>query len=225
VKVRHPLLIALFVVALHCQAAAGATLEIAVRHSSHGEPLRLDSLRYLNATGETLSFTRLGYLLSGFAVEREDGVWVETPNQYAWIDEEKRRTAFRLDAAPSGTYRALRFHIGPDATANASDPASLAPAHPLNANLNGLHWNWQGGYTFLAIEGHYRSGSGELKGFAPHLARDPNRTRVSLATQIDPTKDAGVLLDFDIGTLLNAPRPIALSPALIGCVWFVRNYR
>jgi hypothetical protein len=123
-------------------AGWGATLEIALRHTFHGELLLLDSLRYQNAAGETLSVTWLSYLLSGFAVEREDGVWVEVPDRYAWMDAAMRRTVVRFD---------------------------------------GLHWTWQTGYIFLAVEGHYRTGSSELKGYAHHLARDPHRTRISLA--------------------------------------------
>ena len=177
---------------LPASAAFGAVLEIAVRHTFNGGPLLLDSLRYQTAAGETLSFTRLSYLLSGFALEREDGGWVELPGRYAWMDAEKRRTAVRLEGVPEGAYRALRFHIGPDAKANAGDPAKLPADHPLNPNLNGLHWSWQGGYVFLAVEGHYRAGTAELKGYAYHLARDPNRTRISLAAPLDLTHDAAV---------------------------------
>ncbi len=204
-------ILAILTLALLLQAATGAVLEIATRHTFNGDPLLLDSLRYQNSAGETLSFTRVSYLLSGFALEREDGTWVEMPEHFAWVDAAKRRTSFRIDGVPEGKYRAVRFHIGPDATANASDPAKLAADHPLNANLNGLHWSWQGGYIFLAIEGHFRTGAAELKGYAHHLARDPNRARISLAAPLDLTHDAALLLDFDLGTLLNAPRPLSFE--------------
>ena len=191
--------------------AQGATLEIALRHTFHGEPLLLDSLRYAISAGETMSFTRLSYLLSGFALEGEDGTWTELPEQQAWIDAARRRTTLRLDGVPAGKYRALRFHIGPDAAANAGAPANLAAGHPLNPNLNGLHWSWQGGYIFLAVEGHYRSGTTAVDGYAHHLARDPNRTRISLATPLDLTHDSAALLDFDLGSLFNAPRPLSFA--------------
>ncbi len=193
------------------RAVSGATLEIAVRHTFNDSSLLLDSLRYQNATGETLSFTRLSYLLSGFAIEREDGVWVEVRDRNAWMDAAKRRTVVRLDGVPEGKYRALRFHVGPDAKVNTADPAKLAADDPLNPNLNGLHWSWQGGYIFLAIEGHFRKGAAELKGYAHHLARDPNRTRISLAAPLDLTHDAAVLLDFDLGAVLNVPRPLSFE--------------
>lgn len=169
--------------------------------------LILDSLRFQNAAKETLSFTRISYILSGLALEREDGVWVEMPEMYAWIDAGKRRDSFRVDSVPPGKYRALRFHLGPDAAANIREPSQFAPVHPLNPNLNGLHWSWQTGYIFLALEGRYRAG--ELDGFSLHLARDPNRTRISLAAPLDLTADAAVTLDFDLAVVLNAPRPLS----------------
>ena len=196
---------------LAAQPAGGASLEIQVRHTFGGEPLLLDSLRYENSAHETLSFTRVSWLAGGFAVEREDGTWLEQAGQFAWMDAAKGRTSVRLDGIPDGKYRALRFHIGLDAQANAADPATLAADHPLNANLNGLHWSWQGRYIFLAIEGMWRTGTGQPAGFAYHFARDPNRTRISLAAPLDLTHDAAVLLDFDLGGLLNAPRPLAFG--------------
>ncbi len=208
---RHPLLFAFVALLFQFHMASGAMLEISVRHTFNGDPLLLDSLRYQNGARETLSFTRVSYLLGGFAIERDDGAWIEVPGQYAWMDAAKRRTGIRLDGLPPGKYRALRFHLGPDAEANTSDPAKLAADHPLNPNLNGLHWTWQTGYIFLAVEGHFRTVSAELKGYAHHLARDPNRTRISLAAPLDLTHDAGVLLDFDLGTLLNAPRPLSFE--------------
>ena len=203
--------LSLVAIALSACGAFGSALEIVVRHTFGDAPLLLDSLRYQNAAGETLSVTRLSYLLSGFAVEREDGVWVEIEDRHAWMDAAKQRTVVRFDDVPAGKYRALRFHIGPDAKANTGDPAKLAADHPLNPNLNGLHWSWQTGYIFLAVEGHYRVGAADLKGYAHHLARDPNRTRISLAAPLDLTHDGAVLLDFDLGTLLNAPRPLSFE--------------
>jgi cytochrome c peroxidase len=190
---------------------SAATLEIAVRHAFRGDPLLLDSLRYSNAPGETFSISRLSYLLSGFALEREDGTWVEMPGRYAWMDAAQRRGATHLENIPEARYRALHFYLGPEAAANAADPAKLAADHPLNANLNGLHWSWQGGYIFLAVEGLYRSGAGALKGYAYHLARDPNRTRIHLTVPLDLTHDAGLLLDFDLAALLNAPRALSFE--------------
>ena len=204
-------LVAIIALAFGVQASAAAVLEITVRPTFNGDSLSLDSPRYQNAAGETLSFTRLSYLLGGFAVERDDGSWLEIPGQHAWLDASKRRSVVRLENVPEGKYRALRFHVGPDGLANAADPATLPADHPLNANLNGLHWSWQGGYIFMAIEGYFRAGTAEPRGYGYHLARDPNRTRVNLTSPLDLTHDTGVRLDFDLATLLNAPSPLSFD--------------
>src|SRR5690349_18164799 len=73
-----------------------AVLGVNVRPAFAGEPLLLDSLRYQTTAGETFSFTRLSGLLSGFALQRADGTWLELPDDYAWIDAEKRRMLFHL---------------------------------------------------------------------------------------------------------------------------------
>jgi len=203
--------VAILALGLYPPTAKSAALEIAIQNKFNGAPLALDSLRYQNAAGETLSVTRLSYLLSGFALQREDGVWVEAPDQFAWMDAEKRRSVVRLDGVPAGKYQAIRFYLGPDAATNAADPSKFPAGHPLNPNLDGLHWSWQGGYIFLAVEGYWRAPSGALNGYAYHLARDPNRTRVSLTVPLDFTHDVALLINLDVGTILNSPTPLSFS--------------
>lgn len=207
----HLAVFALAVTSSGTLPAAAKTLDIAIRNTCHGAPLLLDSLRYEMGSGETLSFSRVSMLLSGFALEREDGQWVELNDPYAWMDAAKSRNSLRITGIPEGDYRALRFHVGPDEKANHADISKLAADHPLNPNLNSLHWDWQGGYIFMAVEGYFRSGEGKPTGFSYHLARDPNRTRVTVAAPIDLKHDAAVQLDFDLGNLFNAPRPISIA--------------
>ncbi|HEX4086116.1 MAG TPA: MbnP family protein [Chthoniobacteraceae bacterium] len=192
--------------------AHGTTLDVTVRHVFDGSPLLLDSLRYENAAGETLSVTRLSYLLSGFALEREEGGWVELPGQVAWLDAEAHRVDARLAAVPAGKYRAVGFDVGlaPEQNDN-TDLSKLAPDNPLNPNVNGLHWSWQGGYIFLALEGHYRDAAQVIRGYALHLARDKNRTRINLPVLMDLRHDGTLALDFDLGAMLNAPRPLSFE--------------
>jgi cytochrome c peroxidase len=194
-----------------CVAARGAELDLAVRPAFNGSPLLLDSLRYENAAHETLSVTRLSYLLSGIALEREGGGWVELPGATVWLDEAGRREEAPLPNIPPGRYRAIRFDVGLDPAENSANPATLPPDNPLNPNTDGLHWSWQGGYIFLALEGYYREASGELRGYELHVAREPNRTRINLPVTLDLRQDGMLVLSFDIGTLLNAPRPLSFE--------------
>ena len=201
----------LFSLLLCAGPLAAASLELNFSHRVDGEPLLLDSLRYANAAKESHSFTRVSYLLSDFGLQREDGTWVKIPDQYAWIDVASHRKSARVDGFPQGTYKALRFFIGPDAKANAADVSVYPADHPLNPNLNSLHWSWQGGYIFLALEGLFRAENETPSGFSYHLARDPNRVEVTLQAPIDLASDAVVFIDFDLGKLINQPHPLSFK--------------
>jgi cytochrome c peroxidase len=171
----------------------------------------LDSLRYENSARETLSFTRISFLLSGFGLEKDSGGWTELPNQYAWCDAERHRLQFILHDIPPATYRAIRFYFGPDEKTNHADISKIPSDDPLNPNINGLHWNWQGGYIFLALEGYFRKGNEKPTGYSYHFARDPRRTPISLTAPLDLRHDATLTLDFDLGSLFNSPRPICVT--------------
>src|SRR5580692_10387800 len=132
-------------------------------------------------------------------------------NSVAWMDFEQNRNSIWLDQIPAGEFRAVRFSVGLSTNLNHADPAKFAASHPLNPNLNGLYWGWQGGYIFMALEGLWRNPAGELDGWAYHLARDTNCTRIILATPMVITNETKLELDFDIATLLNAPRALSFA--------------
>jgi cytochrome c peroxidase len=191
--------------------AFGASLELQITPKYCGEPLQPDSLRYQTPAGETFSVTRVSFLLAGVALQRPDGSWLELTNEVAWFDSERSRLSHHIAFIPSGEYRSLRFHIGPEEWLNHAAVAQFPADHPLNPNLNNLHWSWQGGYIFLALEGMWRNAAGELDGWAFHLARDTNRTCVTLAAALNLASDARLQLDFDLAALLNAPRPLSFA--------------
>ena len=193
------------------QGSHAATLTLALRHTVGGLPLQLESLRYRNAHDELFAISRLSYLVSNSALQDQQGQWHSIPDALAWMDAAARRTQLELSAPPQHSYQAIRFDIGLSTEVNHSDPAQYAAQHPLNPNLNQLHWTWQSGYIFLALEGRYRDHAGQLQGFVYHFASDPQRTTVSLP--LPQTIAAGSLIeiDFDIAALLNAPSSIAFA--------------
>jgi cytochrome c peroxidase len=222
-------LIGITLLALSQICVLASSLEIVIRHTFNGEPLQLGAVRYQNAARESFSVTRVSYLLSGFALEQGDGLWLEFSNTVAWVDVEKGRASLRVPEIPPGLYRSLRFHVGLEESVNHANPAQFTADHPLNPNLNGLHWNWQGGYIFLALEGHYlerrsptRHDDGQSSeyagseigaplGFSFHLARDTNCARINLPGALELTGDTRMELDFDLAPLFNAPRPISFA--------------
>ncbi len=137
--------------------ALGASLEIDITPGFSGSPIQPNSLRYQTSAGETFSITRVSFLISSFALQRADGSWLDLTNRVGWFDLEAGRLSLRVPEVPADSYRGLRFFVGLDEKLNHADPAEFPAEHPLNPNLNGLHWSWQGGYIFLAVEGMWRS--------------------------------------------------------------------
>ncbi len=202
---------AVLVLACAVMPASAATLQLVMNHRAGADPLILDSLRYRNKAGETLSVTRLSYLISGLSLQREDGSWFSAPDSLAWMNAATRRQTMPRTEIPEGRYQALRFYIGIDPKDNAHDPATRAPDHPLNPNLCGLHWSWQGGYIFMALEGLQRTESSQPQGYAFHLARDPFRTEVTLKLPLDLRDEAVIPVNFDVAAVLDGVKNISFT--------------
>lgn len=185
------------------------TLRIDLSHQFGDQPLTLNSLKYESA--ETLSVSRLSYLISQPALQNENGSWQELPRQYAFINASTRRTSFTLTKVPPGTYKSFRFSLGVPKKENHGDPAQYPADHPLNPNLNNLHWDWAGGYIFLAFEGQFRSSPKKLNGFVYHLANDQNFSRVQLAANFRIKNNTALALSFDLKKLLNQPRALSFG--------------
>ena len=192
-------------------SATGATLQIQVTPECGGEAVQPASLRYQNSAGETFSITRVSYLLSDFALQRPDGSWLNISNAVAWLDLGENRDTLRLENIPAGEYGAVNFSLGLGTNLNHANPAQFPARHPLNPNFDGLYWSWQGGYIFMAIEGLWRNADGALDGWAYHLAHDCNCTRIILAAPLEITNLIRLELEFDLGTLLNAPHPLSFA--------------
>ena len=188
---------------------SGGTLRVDISHRFDDLPATLNSLKY--KAKETISISRLSYLISQPSLQREDNTWYELPEQFAWIDLSSRRTSFALTDVPSGFYKAIRFSIGVPSETNHKDPSTHPANHPLNPNLNNLHWTWSGSYIFLALEGHYRVIKKETKGFVFHLANDQNFSRIQLAANFNMETKTAIGLSFNLKKLLTQPRPISFQ--------------
>ncbi len=203
----------IFCPAIFCSfnLASAATLRIEITPKVSGENLQPASFRYQTSAGETFSITRVSYLVSDFALQRNDGSWLEISNSVAWLDFNQNRNSIWLEKIPPGGFCSVRFLVGLNTNLNHADISKFPAGHPLNPNLNDLHWSWQGGFIFLALEGLWRNADGELDGWAYHLARDTNATRITLAAPLQITNETEVEIDFDLAALLNAPRPLSFG--------------
>ncbi len=195
-------LLAFFCMAMTIVQAKNLQIEIAPIFDER--PLAAHSSGALDSG---FSITRLDYLLSGLQFQTKDDEWIELRNWFGYFSFEEARNTVAIDAPP-GEYKALRFNVGVKPDINASDPNQYPPSHPLNPQVNGLHWGWQGGYVFLAIEGHYKKRDGSLGGFSYHIANDENLALVELPFEFDSERHARIDLALDASLLLDGKHRI-----------------
>ena len=171
------------------QTAEAARLAFHLAPEFNGRPILLNSSDTTSSVGQSVAISRLDWLMSEFRLRQSDGKWLDAGNQVAFLSVGKNRTNFSLPAPPPGRYDRLSFRVGLNPQLNASDPTKFGPEHPLNPVLNGLHWSWQGGYVFLAVEGRWQDGQ-ESGGFSYHLGNDHMEMRVELPLNLTlPTAD------------------------------------
>ncbi|MCP5543890.1 MAG: cytochrome C peroxidase [Akkermansiaceae bacterium] len=151
-----------------------------------------------------LSLSRLDFLLSGLALQRDDGTWVEAAADWAeFVGIGKDRRNVRCDGVAAGIYQRVRFRIGLDPRTDLLDPATFAPGHPLHPDVNGLHWSWQGGFIYMALEGRTSRPVKGGDGFSFHLARAGNAPTVELPVSFRGDAPATLRIDIDVPTLLR----------------------
>lgn len=190
------MVVILSVLLIFALRGSAESLHLDFIHEVDKKPLLLDSLRYENSVGEEMSVTRVGWLATGFSVTSEDSDEIAVPDAIAYVSGQG--ASLSLPGLPGIRVKALTFYIGPDEVANHADPARLPVTSPLNPDINGLHWDWQGGYIFIALEGHWRTrGQKYPGGYAYHFARDANRTAISLPVDLDLSYETRMAIAFD----------------------------
>ena len=158
-----------------------------------------------------LSLTRADFLMSGLALRRPDGTWLESSGWFACFRGADGIRRAELQGVPSQIYSGLRFQIGVSPTENHRDPNLWPANHALHPLVNGLHWGWQGGYIFMALEGHVPAPAASLDGFSYHLAGDNHLMTVTLEGSLDLRRGGTLELELDVRKILGG-----VDPAIFG---------
>ena len=189
-------------------AAADLTISIAPRW--RGAEMVLPSGSLANDHGQTLRLTRAALLVSEVALLRADGGTVRLDGQFGLVDLGAGRREFTVRGVPAGDFVGLEFRVGVPRAANLGDPGRWPAGHALNPVVNGLHWSWQGGYVFAALEGHYRPAAdapeSAERGFSFHVATEARLMAVGFRADWKIAGDTTVHLALDLGRVLAAHR-------------------
>ena len=186
-----------------CGSASGApVLRLEWTLTRGAEPLALHDSLPLAENGP-VALTRLDLLLTGLGLQRQDGTWLESRDWTAYLSAASGRLSATADGLPEEEFRAIRFRVGVDPETNHADP-NLQPADSaLHPGLNGLHWNWQDGYIFVAVEGRWPGAPSGNGGFSFHLGNDENATLVELPVRFRGGGPLTVRMVLDAGKLLE----------------------
>ena len=192
-------------------AESPSQLTLVVHHLFDGKPIEFAKPGLTTASKESISVTRLAYLLSEPSLKPiGDDNWLGSRDWFAFTDAEKGDGIHTLNGLPRRKFEMLRFHVGPDALTDHADPSVYPPRHALNPNVNGLHWGWAAGFVYLAIEGNLATKS-KPSGYSYHIAGTPNRMEITVPVDVDLAHDTTLELDFNIEKIFAGKSPVRLS--------------
>lgn len=158
-----------------------ATLTLQLEHYFNAQPLYLDTDSLVtNAAGNVLNFRTLKYLISNITLVTTSDSSIVLADQYGYLNPGDNRNSVSLEKVPKGQYKSLRFQIGLDSSINHGNPNIFAAGHPLNPNLNNMHWSWSRGYIFCTLEGECTNTPSGKKAFSYHIALNENKIRVNM---------------------------------------------
>ncbi len=193
-------LVASLLVCFAVSSASGEVLPLEFSHEWCGRPVQFTAL----AEEGKPSVARLDYFISGLSLQRMDGSWLDGASDWAaFISASEGRTAAFADGVPAQDFKAIRFHVGVSAAMNATDPNTITPGSALHPDVNKLHWGWQGGYVFLALEGHYAKRGKAVGGYSYHLGNDANLMTVELPVALRGAQPNTIQITLDVAHILD----------------------
>lgn len=198
-----------FVLALLVLPAHADKLRLEIAPEWNGLPLVIG--KQLGNHLDQLAISRVDGLVSDLALQRTNGTWLESDLWTAVISFEKGRLSALADGLPAEEFKAIRFRVGVDAKTDASDPQQWPPDHPLHPDVCGLHWGWNSGYVFLAIEGRWAPAPGKISGFSYHLAGAVKPMIVELPASFSGERPTTIRMSMDIAHILSSGKVIGES--------------
>lgn len=106
---------------------------------------------YFSPKGDSFSVSIFNYFISNIVLVKSDNSIYSEPNSYHLLKHSSPSTSLiTLPSVPAGSYKAIRFMLGVDSTANASG----AKTGDLDQSIAGsMYWTWSSGYIFMKFEG------------------------------------------------------------------------
>jgi hypothetical protein len=132
--------------------------------------LVFNTQKYLNENADTFTVSKFKYIISNIKIRKSDGTfWMPSESYYLINQEEAASMKFEISGVPVGEYNNLEFSIGVDNVRNhtGAQTGALDPA-------NDMFWNWNSGYIFVKLEGHFTKADNTQGALVFHIGSDAN---------------------------------------------------
>lgn len=140
-----------FALTISIVLSAQNQIDLTIHHKIGDQDFALDQV-FQAPIGGDFEFTRLQYYLSNFSITHDGGMVTMVPGNYALVSA-NTPTTIALGEHNVQHIEAIDFHIGIDPDTNHLDPSQYPSDNPLALQHPDMHWGWDAGYRFLAMEG------------------------------------------------------------------------
>lgn len=188
-------------------------LRVEFTPTMNGVPLRMNTVWYRNAAGDSFQVREHKYYVSNFTLQTDSGAPVKIPESYLLVDAWDVRPR-DLPGVPPGTYTRISFLLGVDSIRNVSG----AQTGDLEQS-KGMFWDWDAGYIMAKMEG--RSPQSTLSGgeLFFHIAGFSGKYHVLRTVTLDlpaplvlkPGKKPIIQLQSDLGSWFSGPSPFGFA--------------
>ena len=184
------------------------TLKMHFHNEVNGEAFVYDQDYEMNVgnTEITYSFNRSAFYVSGITLTKLDGGTTTIPDSYLYVTPETKE--YEIGEIDEALYTRVSFNIGVDTAANAADPTLQNADHPLAPKNPSMHWSWNTGYIFMALEGNWSDSDGSFGTFVFHIGLDEllRTVNIDLTPNIvaQEGKPAVVHMNLDYAKIISA---------------------
>ncbi|MEC7265090.1 MAG: MbnP family protein [Bacteroidota bacterium] len=197
------------------------TVHIEFDNSMAGDDLLLGTSSYTNSQSETLTISRLNYIVSNFRLIDADGNVFTYPKDQSYFitSEENGNTEVVLTNIPAGKYVSITFGIGVDQEKYLQGAEGQGDFLTEAENTE-MMWSWQAGYKFLNFEGTFTSATvADPTDFKIHMGSHGSsldnykETSLSLGTEALVSNELNPIIHLvvDANNILDGENKISLT--------------
>ena len=190
----------ILVLAFIATSFAQTPITLNINHKLGASDFAMNMAAENNMTNK-FNVSRLEYYISEITIVHDGGMETTATDVYILVNGDAP-VAADLGSHDVTTVEGIKFSVGVDQSKNHLDPATFAMTHPLAPKFPSMHWGWNAGYRFIAVEG--KGGASLNRTFELHGLGDNNYFQTSVdCSAIGDRSGMSINLDADYTRILE----------------------